>query len=201
MNIHHTLLEKAIDIKLNLISNLTNPAVPQSIIISSTFSREGNSTLVYSLGHALALDDSVSVLLVDANLRRPNLHNIFNQSLNIGFSDILQNKNDPLDSIKLTEQNNLHVLTAGNANTDLLHLFSNISKTIKNKLESHYDWIIYDTAPIGEFSDSYFLRSLADSFVLNIQADKSKCRDVYIAVKSFKSTDLTHLGTVLNWQK
>ena len=88
MKINQALLEEALRIKVNVLrTRINNPM--KSIMVTSANHGEGTSTLVVNLAFAFALGDKSRVLLVDANIRRPSLHKLFELERRNGFLDFI----------------------------------------------------------------------------------------------------------------
>ncbi|MCK4903673.1 MAG: polysaccharide biosynthesis tyrosine autokinase, partial [Candidatus Marinimicrobia bacterium] len=126
----------------------------KTIIITSPGPGEGKTTTITNLAITFA-NIGKRTLLVDADLRRPVIHRIFNLNIEPGLTQYLTESTRDIDSlIKQTEIINLHVITAGATPSDPSGLLSSekMHKFLKN-LEIGWDIILFDAPPSIAFSD------------------------------------------------
>jgi capsular exopolysaccharide synthesis family protein len=201
MKINQALLEEALRIKVNVLrTRINNPM--KSIMVTSANHGEGTSTLVVNLAFAFALGDKSRVLLVDANIRRPSLHKLFKLERRDGFFDFIGGRIELAEGIKKTPFPNIEVMTAGEqADDNILTAFTAISKDIKNSLESDFDWVLYDTAPVNSYPDTLMVTTLADEVILVIQAEKTRWPAVNKTKENLQAIGAHILGGVLNRRK
>ncbi|MEI9814906.1 MAG: CpsD/CapB family tyrosine-protein kinase [Acidobacteriota bacterium] len=175
---------------------------PRVLVITSSSPSEGKSTVVSNLGIAIA-EVNHKTLLIDADLRRPRLHTIFNLKNDNGLSDLLKSK-DPLGTlqegvIQETHIPNLYVLTAGSttaAATSLL--YSNRMPELLKKFREEFETVLIDTPPMLQIPDARVLGRMVDTVVLVVRAGKTT-RDAASAARQRFSEDGTPiLGTILN---
>lgn len=139
----------------------------RSIAICSAESKDGKSTIALHLAQTIA-NMGQRVLLVDANLRYPQLHTVLGVSNQKGLSDLLMGKNTPSSVIQRTPlAETLFVLTAGvpYANTFKLLGSEQMQKVIET-LQDSYDLVIYDTPELHEYTDGIFLAEHLDGLIL-----------------------------------
>jgi len=179
-------------------------AHPQVLLVTSSTEGEGKSTLSSNLAVVLA-QQGKKVLLVDADLRRPNLHRIFNCSSETGLSSILNEKADAelvgLIVLKLENVAGLDVLLAGPIPEYSAELLG--SSKMEKALElwrGQYDFIILDGAPVLPVTDSVVLSSLADATLLvaRYQATQQQSLDRSIGILRAQLGSKGHVGVVLN---
>lgn len=139
----------------------------RSIGICSAESKDGKSTIALHLAQTIA-NMGQRVLLVDANLRYPQLHAVLGVSNQKGLSDLLTEK-ATLNSViqRTTLSENLFILTAGvpYANTFKL-LGSESMQNLVETLQQTYDLVIYDTAELHQYNDAIFLSEYLDGLIL-----------------------------------
>lgn len=139
----------------------------RSIGICSAESKDGKSTIALHLAQTMA-HMGQQVLLVDANLRYPQLHTVLGVSNQKGLSDLLTEKATPNAVIQRTSlSENLFILTAGvpYANTFKL-LASDQMRHVVESLQETYDLVIYDTPELHEYNDAIFLAEYLDGLIL-----------------------------------
>jgi polysaccharide biosynthesis transport protein len=144
-------------------------APPQSILVTSSVAGEGKTTLSINLAVLLA-QHGKKVLLVDADLRRPTLHEILGTSTNRGLSSLLagqlQENSEP-DMVSFKEIPGLSVLCAGPVPPYPSELLGSaqMGRSLE-KWRKQYDFILFDGAPILPVTDSVILSDLADAKLL-----------------------------------
>ncbi|MFZ0594029.1 MAG: polysaccharide biosynthesis tyrosine autokinase [Bryobacteraceae bacterium] len=174
----------------------------QVLIISSPHAREGKTTSVCNLGVAFA-EIGRRVLLMDADFRRPRLHEVFKVSNDSGLLDALsdgEKNRSELDSlIRSTAVPGLSVLTVGSTSAPLPTLLhSDRLSRLLGKLRSQYDLILIDSAPLLIVPESRILAKSTDGIVLVIRAGVTT-PGVALAARRRALEDRTPLiGTILN---
>jgi succinoglycan biosynthesis transport protein ExoP len=176
---------------------------PQVLVITSASPQEGKSTIVSNLGIALA-EIGHRVLLVDADMRRPTLHTIFDVPNTFGLSDVLHERKPlqeyPEDAlVRHTQIPDLDVLPAGPARLTLPRLLhSSRIRELMTRLRATYDTILVDTPPVLNVPDARTLSRAADAVILVVRAHQTEQDAVLSSVKWFVEDGRTILGTILN---
>lgn len=139
----------------------------RSLVISSADNQLADSTTAAYLAWAAA-ELGNRVLLIDADLRFPHLHNFLELPNTHGFSNILAGELDLKNVIKRSPtEPNLFVLTTGSASTDPARLLSSVKmKQFIAKTESYFDLVIYDSPPFSEYADAALLSAETSGLVL-----------------------------------
>jgi capsular exopolysaccharide synthesis family protein len=142
------------------------------------------------------------VLVVDADLRRPRMHDIFGVSNDRGLSDILREELSEENVAGLIQETgipNLHVLTAGKATHAAAHLlYSRNFAPLIARFKKDYDMVLIDTPPMLQMTDARVAGRLADAVILIARSGQST-RDAILAAKDRLGEDCIRvLGTVLN---
>jgi succinoglycan biosynthesis transport protein ExoP len=179
-----------------------NGSRPRVMVVSSCSPAEGKSTVVSNLGIAVAEVDQ-KVLLIDADLRKPRLHDIFELKNDRGLSDLLRSKDSlgalPEGIIQETSVPDLYVLTSGSTTAAAASLlFSSRMPELLKKLRAEFETIFIDTPPMLQIPDARVLGRMADRVILVVRAGKTT-RDAALAARQRFSEDGTQiLGTILN---
>lgn len=173
-----------------------------SLTITSTIKGEGKSTVaVYLAKTASAVGKRV--LLVDANMRFPQVHTYLGLSNMRGLSDTLTSDLSLNEAIqRLPDDDNLFVLTAGTVPPDPITLLS--SKKMHYLMEQFlvlFDLVIYDTPPLIDLADGHLLASQTDGTVLIVKIEKTDRGMVSKALDQLKVADFKVLGVVANGVK
>jgi polysaccharide biosynthesis transport protein len=186
-----------------LLSSSTAAARPQVILVTSSGRGEGKSSTVSNLGQALA-EINQKVILIDADLRKPTLHDSFGVSNTWGLSDILREKTRlteaPLDVLaKPTSIEGLYVLPSGPMTTNIANLFySDRMSELVERLRTEFTTIIIDTPPISYLSDARILGRVADGAVLVVRAGVTTRDGAVSAKRRLQDDGVPLLGTILN---
>lgn len=171
----------------------------RSIIISSSIPGEGKSTIsIYLAQAAAALGQRV--LLVDADLRLPKLHQRLEMDNTFGLSTIIAEDLDFEGVVqKSFLESNLAILTAGQAPPDPTRLLS--SKKMQNlmeRLQEAYDLVIYDMPPIVGLADAKLLAPRVDGIVMVAGLNKTKASVLTQTLEELKLSAVPVLGIVAN---
>ncbi|WP_341733644.1 polysaccharide biosynthesis tyrosine autokinase [Microcoleus sp. EPA2] len=173
-----------------------------SLTITSTVKGEGKSTVAVYLAKTCSAVGK-RVLLVDANMRYPQLHGYLGLSNIKGLSNTLTSDlslNEVLQ--RLPDDENLFVLTAGSIPPDPIKLLS--SKKMHYLMEQFlalFDLVIYDTPPLVGLADGHLLASQTDGTVLIIKIEKTDRETVSKALNQLNVVALKVLGVVANGVK
>jgi capsular exopolysaccharide synthesis family protein len=188
---------------ISVLYSAKNGARPRVILVSSAIHGEGKSTVVSNLGVALA-DIEQRVLLIDADMRKPRLHEIFKVSNAWGLSDLLREKkpikNCPIEALaRPTEIVGLHVLPSGPGPTSVTNLlYSGRMSELLQRFRSEFDIVLIDTPPMLDISDARILGRLADAVVLVVRAGKTSREAAVAARRRLFNDGIPVLGTILN---
>ena len=167
------------------------------ILVTSSGPKEGKSSIASNLGVSMA-QSNLRTLLIDADLRRPILHRLFNVEKEIGLSDLLMQRSTLDRVIKKTDIKNLYVMTCGSKvpnPTELLN--SQLMKKTMLKLRSIFGQIVIDTPPTGNLADSLVIASLADSAIVIYSGELNK--NLLLQTKRMlEKTNIKIYGIVLN---
>jgi capsular exopolysaccharide synthesis family protein len=181
----------------------------KSLLISSARPGEGTSTVAVALAASIAADrQNQRVLLVDANLRNPEMHTFFGISETPGLVDVVTDYENRMKLFKASPVrfvSNLHLLTSGN--TDGLEkgsvevLNNERFYSFMREIRKFYHFIIVDSPPVNPFSDALSLSSVMDGVLLVVDSQSTRWEVAKRAVSQFKQTDADFLGVVLNKRK
>ena len=187
----------------SILHSAENGSAPRVILVSSAIRAEGKTTVVSNLGIALA-EINQKVLLIDGDMRKPRLNEVFNLPNDWGLSDLLREKSSlrdcPLEAlVKPTEMPELSVLTSGPGTNSISNLlYSHRMLELLQRLRSEFDIILIDTPPMLDISDARILGRLVDAAILVFRAG-STSRDAAMAAKRRLTDDgIPVLGTILN---
>lgn len=177
---------------------------PRVIVLSSASPKEGKTTVVCNLGIALA-EINHKVLIIDADLRRPRMHQVFGvNNEDPGMSDLLL-RTEPLNAgdldtaLRETEIPNLSVLPSGGTRynaASLLH--SDRLPEMLRGLRERFDTILIDTPPMVNLPDARVLGRLADGVILILRSALTTRDAALLAKQRFLDDGIPLMGTILN---
>jgi capsular exopolysaccharide synthesis family protein len=172
------------------------------LAVSSPAPADGKSTVAAHLALAAAAMGQ-RVLLVDADLRWPYLHDLLRLPNKRGLSDVVATALAPDEVIqKAPHEENLFVLTAGSVPPDPLRLLS--SKKMHNLMaqwQADYDLIIYDTPPLLGLADGSLLAGHTDGILLVVSIGETDRSEVKQALEGLQMAGTQVLGVVANRAK
>ena len=172
----------------------------KSILISSTYSGEGKTTV--SLNTALAFSKIGRVLLIETDIRRPSVLTKTSQSEEapkVGFSDIIQGTTNINDCIMKLPGSEIDVMTSGTRRSDLTDLTT--TKKLKmffDILKNSYDYLIIDTPPIQPVSDTLFISQATDHNLLIVRSNVTKLIGIKSALKKLQNVRVNVDGLIFN---
>jgi capsular exopolysaccharide synthesis family protein len=168
------------------------------IVVTSSQPLEGKTTTASNLAIALALGGE-KVLLVDADLRRPNLHRTLGIENTVGLSHLLTDQASARDAIRQCSTPNLWVMTAGMVPPNPSELLaSDRMKTLLSPAHGWFDWVIVDTPPVLAVTDAVILAPLAAGVAFVIRSEMTPRRHVRRALETLMTGQPKLHGVVLN---
>ncbi|MGB7444596.1 MAG: polysaccharide biosynthesis tyrosine autokinase [Coleofasciculaceae cyanobacterium] len=174
----------------------------RSVVISSTVPAEGKSTITIFLAQAAAAMGQ-KVLLVDADLRRPQVHVRMDLPNVWGLSNVISSDIDYKDVIvRSPVEENLFVLTAGEIPPDPTRLlYSKKMQSLVEQFQESFDLVIFDTPPLLGLTDARLLAAHTDGMVMVVgigKTDRSLLRQV---LDGLRTSNAKVLGLVANGVK
>ncbi|MES2504695.1 MAG: polysaccharide biosynthesis tyrosine autokinase [Myxococcota bacterium] len=170
----------------------------KSLLVSSSMAGEGKTTTAINLAIAMAQSGS-KVILVDGDLRRPRVHKSFDLNNDVGLSTVIVDECDLDRSIHHSSIPGLDVLTCGPVPpnpSELLH--TQKFKQVFAELETRYDKIIFDSAPVGAVTDPVILGALVDGALLVIKTGVTHREATRRAVRALQDAHANLFGVILN---
>jgi capsular exopolysaccharide synthesis family protein len=167
------------------------------LLITSALPQEGKSFLTSNLSVLIAATGS-KLLIIDADLRRPNLHKLFELENSQGLSTVLAGIHRFEECVIQTHVPNLHVLLAGPTPPNPAELLGSERMTELLDSITGYDMILIDSPPVNVVADPLMLSSLVDGVLVIIEANATsrslvaRTRDLLIEVNA------NVLGAVVN---
>lgn len=186
-------------LKSILVKMTTGDDFKNTLMVTSSIPGEGKSITSLNLAISLAQEYDHTVLLVDADLRRPSVHKYLNIKREKGLADYLMGEVDLSETIISTGIGKLSVVTAGREVSNPAELFtSNRMKELLEEIKHRYHdrYIIFDTPPLLPFAETLSLANLVDGVVFVVKEQLATQTNVKDALDALKECAL--LGIVYN---
>ena len=190
------------EVKTKLIACFPEKSI-KTILITSATHGDGSSFTAVGFATTLARDYGLEVLLVDANLRSPRLHEIFNIYYDQGLSNLLTKEEETTTScIKKVGPGDLSVIPCGEKNSAPLTLFESIrfEKSLKIMREK-FDYVILDAPPVNSYAESRVIAAKVDGVILVIGSGKTRRQVALKAKQELEEAGAKVLGVILNRRK
>ena len=171
---------------------------PKSLVVTSTAPGEGKTLVASNLALALAAAGQ-RVLLVDADMRRPKVHELFKLKLEPGLSNVLVGNSKASDAVRKTSTENLWVLAAGkNPPNPAEMLGSKRFKEFLSSLGQHFEWVILDTPPVMAVTDAAVVAHSASGVVFVIGCEMTSSSTAKSALEQLDAAKAKYVGAILN---
>jgi capsular exopolysaccharide synthesis family protein len=170
----------------------------KSLLITSTLPGEGKTTTSVNLSVALA-QLGKRVLLVDGDLHKPRIHEVFKVSNRVGLVSVLAESVDPQTLIVPTSIANLFVVTSGPHSPNPSGLLS--SPAMRKFLDAathNFDYVILDAPPVGAVADAIVLGYQVDGAVLCVRGGKTPREAVARVRDRLVRSNVRILGVLIN---
>ena len=169
----------------------------QIVMVTSSESLDGCSTVATQLAVSLAKAGR-RTLLIDGDVRAPSLHNVFGLPLEDGFCEVVRSEIDLADAVRPTGHDGLYLLTAGVVDNDAIHaLATDLPQPIFEKLRGQFDFVVIDTAPAPDLSDTLSLGQYSDGAILAVLRDHSQLVKVSKTATLLRGMGISLLGVVV----
>jgi capsular exopolysaccharide synthesis family protein len=173
----------------------------KTLMITSSGPGEGKSTTAGNLAVVYA-QQGKSVLLVDADLRKPTVHYTFGLTNTFGLTSVLTRQSTIEESVKPSDVNYLDILTSGPIPPNPAELISSKGmKRFMNEVSEKYDMVIFDTPPVNAVTDAQLLANQCHGTVLVVSSGKTEKDSAIKAKELLDSAQAKLLGIVLNNRK
>jgi capsular exopolysaccharide synthesis family protein len=167
------------------------------LLITSALPKEGKSFTASNLAQVIVRQHGRRVLLIDADLRNPQLHKLLGAEPGPGLSDYLQSEADEFSVIQRGSMENLFLIPAGRNSGNPAELLANGRlKFLLSRLETMFDWIIIDSAPAVPVADAALLANFCDGVLMVVRSNSTPIDAARRAKKEFVDRNL--VGVVLN---
>jgi capsular exopolysaccharide synthesis family protein len=170
----------------------------RSLVVTSTRPGEGKTLVGANLAIALA-QSGQRVLLFDADLRKPRVHQMFNQKLEPGLSNLMVGQAKASEVMRKSGIPGLWLLPAGHVPPNPAELLaSRRFKDFQSTLREHFDWIVLDSPPVMAVADPSIVAHAADGVLFVVGAEMTARHAAQSALEQLESSNARIVGAVLN---
>jgi len=170
----------------------------QAVVVTSTRASEGKTLVATNLALALA-QTGARVLLIDADMRLPRVHEVFGASQEPGLSNVLTGEAKTSDAIRPVEGTGLWLLPAGYLPPNPAELLgSKRFQEFIGTLNEHFAWVIIDTPPVMPVADAPIVANIASGAVFVIGSDMTSRTVARTAIEQLNNARVKIIGAVLN---
>ena len=169
-------------------------------LVTSPGPGEGKSTLLANLAIATA-QTGKAVVAVDGDLRRPTLHHLFGSSTREpGLSNALADPDvDPLDIVKPTQVEGVHLLPSGPAPPNPAELLGSPAMgVVLDQLKNKYDMVFVDSPPVLLVADSSIMASQSDRVIIVVDGFGTRSSSLQASLDTLGSTQVQIAGVIVN---
>jgi capsular exopolysaccharide synthesis family protein len=174
---------------------------PKSLLVTSSLPSEGKTTTAINTAISLA-QTGAKVLIIDADMRRPRLHSVFNISNAEGLSTLLSSEfadQDILNVIEYDEESRLNLLSSGPIPPNPAELIgSEQMANLLKMLQNNFTHVVVDSPPIASFTDGVLVASMVDGVILVVNSGKSSRQVVRRSRQLLQDIGAKIFGVVLN---
>jgi capsular exopolysaccharide synthesis family protein len=170
----------------------------RSVVVTSTGPGEGKTVVAANLAVALA-QAGQRVLLVDADMRKPRVHTVFEKPQEPGLSNVLVGNAKSSESVHKTMVTGLWVMPAGLHPPNPAELLgSKRFKDFMSSLAEHFDWVIVDTPPVMAVTDSSVVGHVVNGVLFVVGAEMTSRYAAQRALEQLEHARAKFVGAVLN---
>ena len=168
------------------------------IVVTSTGPGEGKTLVASNAAMALALAGE-RVLLIDGDMRKPRVHEVFGKPQKPGLSNVLVGDAKASDSVHKTSVPGLWVLPAGEHPPNPAELLgSKRCKDLLSSVSEHFDWVIIDTPPVMAVTDSSVVAHGATGVLFVVGSEMTVRGTAQRAMEQLEHAKAKFIGAVLN---
>lgn len=190
--------ESVESLRTALLHNESNSSV-QVIAVASAVPREGKTSIASQLSVSLARSANVLTLIIDGDMRSPDIHRIFGVPAEPGLAEVLRGQCSLDEAIRTDWHERLHILPAGMLTTSPHELLgAGAFGEILQALRERYRYIVIDTPPVLSASEALVMAREADGTLLCAMRNRSREDWVRRASDRLQNLGISILGSVLS---
>jgi len=191
------LMLESIDATRTMLVHAARTESHRVVMVASAVSGEGKTSLASHLATSLARS-GLKTLLIDADLRSPAIHRIFDLPCSAGLSELLRGEVGIADVISDTAIGELKVITAGGCDQQTIRVLAQGALGgLFAQLKEQFDFVIVDSSPVLPVADALIVAQQADAVLFSIFRDVSRKTKVNAALRRLESLGVRILGAVV----
>jgi capsular exopolysaccharide synthesis family protein len=168
------------------------------ILITSASPQEGKTTSLCNLGIVIAQGKN-SVLLVDADMRKPRLHGVFKVKNDKGLSTFLLGKTDLEGVVRKTQVDGVSLVTSGPYTPNPSELLSGHKmEEFIASAKAKFDYILFDAPPVAVVTDPVVLSRIVDGVVFVVESGKTSARMLSRVRQTMDAAKIRMIGVLVN---
>jgi capsular exopolysaccharide synthesis family protein len=193
----HSAFHESVAAARTMLLHVARAESMQVVMVTSAVAGEGKTSLSSQLAASLARAGH-KTLLVDGDLRKPDLHQVFGLSVVPGLSEWLRGANGASDTIQRTSVANLWLLPAGDCDGHTLQVLAQDRlKGVFDEMKEMFEFIIVDSSPVLPVADAVQIGRHVDAALFSILRNVSRLPRVYAASQRLTQLRVQVLGAVV----
>lgn len=168
----------------------------RKVLVTSAIPKEGKTMIAINVAIALARTSS-AVLLIDGDMRAPDVHRVLGVPGLPGLAEVLQERVALSEHVKYLAPSRFYYLAAGQAHTNPSELLQQSRmRELMQEAESAFEWIVIDSPPMIPFADAHCLSALSDGILWVVRSGMTPLEDLEQALACLNGTHV--IGFILN---
>lgn len=173
-------------------------ASKRMLAVTSAVPGDGKTTFTTNFAATLAAAGN-RTLLIDADLRRGNIHNYFEQPLEGGLSEVLDGRLGVDEAIHETQVQNLWLMRAGERPSNPSELLLGAkTKQLIEELRGRFDYVVFDCPPLTAIDDTFSIAAYLDGLLFVVRAGRTSIRFARLAINTIRQRGAPLVGLVVN---
>jgi succinoglycan biosynthesis transport protein ExoP len=169
------------------------------LAVVSACENEGKTSVACQLAVSIARATQSKTLLIDGDMRKPDIHSVFRVRRDPGLADVLAGEADMEDAIVTDWSDHLHLLPGGKLHSSPHRLLGNgHMRSFLDVIPLHYRYVVIDTPPILAASESLVMAKAADAAIMCVMQDVSRTEQVLKAHQRLVNSGAISAGTVVS---
>jgi len=191
-------LAESVDTTRTMLLHLARSESAQIVMVTSATAGEGKTSLACHLAASMARM-GLKTLLIDADLRNPTTHRLFEIANDAGLSEVLMGKADISLVLRPTAISGLTLLPAGMWDDRISRILAQgQARTLFNRLRKEYDFILVDSSPVLPVADTLLFGQGVDAVIFSVLCEVSCLPSVYTATQRMAALGIRNLGAIVN---
>ena len=171
----------------------------QVLAVTSASPREGKTSIASQLAVSIARATNEPTLVIDGDMRRPDIHEIFGIDLGPGLTDLLADETTFDEAVDKSWSDRVHILPAGKLTTSPHRLLGNGEfRKVLDEARQRYRYIVIDTPPVLSAGEALMLSSAADASLVCVMRNYSRVEQVATTYHRLTAAGANVVGSVLS---